>query len=133
MRAYETEQRRRLLHLLQSERERDYTAEELAHSLADICSVSTVYRLLARLTEEGAVRRMPSPDGRHSCYRYVQGHECKEHLHLKCTCCGKMIHMNHDQTDAVLDAVQRGTHFRVDREETVLLGLCDRCMSQKTD
>ena len=48
--------------------------------------LTTVYRQLARLTEEGFLRKTTTESGG-GCYSLLRGN-CAEHYHLVCTECG---------------------------------------------
>ena len=94
MNGYQTEQKRLLLDYLSRHAERAFTPAELAQALADGgIGKSTVYRLIARLSEEGAVRRF-AREGGGVAYQYLSGEHCASHLHLRCTACGRVIHLS---------------------------------------
>lgn len=60
-------------------------------------------------------------------YQIVDGHNCDKHLHLKCVGCGKLLHMSDTASDAVLNDVLLSNHFAIDKEKTVLFGMCSQC------
>ena len=51
----------------------------------------------------------------------------KEHLHMKCTECGKLLHMNNDVSKELLNEIFDLSNFSVDKETTVLYGKCKDC------
>ena len=126
MQAYMTQPRKRLLNYLHSHADEDLTAAKIAEELPEI-SVSAVYRNLSALEQDGAVRKVAKGGSREVFYQYLKAEECRDHLHLSCKKCGKTFHMNEAETEALLDAITRVDGFTVDREATVLYGICEQC------
>ena len=126
MREYETEQRRRLLSFLREHLDRHFTVEELAENISGV-SLSTLYRNINQMVEEGAVRRFQEEGRRKFLYQYVGAEECSGHLHLKCNKCGRILHMNEKAVMAVMDALMDNLDFELDRGATILFGECVSC------
>ena len=129
MREYETEQRKCLRSFFIRHLDRHFTAEELANNIDGI-SVSTVYRNINQMVEEGIIRRVQKNGQRKFLYQYIGKNECSEHLHLKCNGCGRILHMNNKSAISVLDAVKSNFSFEVDKTATILYDgryilLCD--------
>lgn len=137
MSGYNTEQKRLIIEFLSNNSETPYTIEELIsalHNLGNTRTVpgrSTVYRLMNKLVEEGSVKRFVNGHNRHFYYQIVSSHQCHEHIHMKCTKCGKLYHMDNEETEKILCEVLRNAHFMVDREETTLYGTCNLCNTTK--
>lgn len=131
--AYRTRQREALTEYMAEHTDEALTAAEIAEGMRREgrgCGRSTVYRLLARLEEEGAVRRVTGKNGREQAYR-LAAESCHHHLHLKCVGCGRLGHMDEALSERILTEVAGGAGFTVDREETVLLGYCSECRERK--
>ena len=131
---YQTKQRQQILSLLQREAKRSFTAEEIALALKeeyqeDAPGKSTVYRLLPKLCEEGQIRRFET-DGSHRNYYQFMEHHCHEHLHLQCTDCGKLIHMDDRASRLLLAQINAGFQFWVDGHQSVLYGRCLACRKE---
>ncbi len=126
---YRTAQKHTLISFLRENADKSFTVEELTAALGDENGVgkSTVYRLLPALVQSGEVKRFYKENSRKAVYQAVGCHHCDEHLHLKCTDCGKLLHLNNDASAAVLRNVLRGSHFAVDEKQTVLFGRCEGC------
>ncbi len=105
-----------------------------AYSLEEICSAllsgghgrSTVYRLVSRLVEAGCVKRISDEKSRHVTYQFVGECGCKEHLHLKCKDCGRLIHLDAEISHAFGDALKKSRGFALD-ESSLLFGRCKDC------
>ena len=132
MKKYDTEQRRTLTSILEQNPDRQFSALELADLCAQIkpemkINASTVYRLLARLVEEGKAERSAAPDGRQLLYRYLDSCECAEHIHLKCKKCGQILHLEDEQAEKSLVAAMAKCHFTVDEAQSLIVGVCGNC------
>lgn len=129
MKTYETEQRRLLLDFIKKHAERQFTAEAIARELCSgqAISVSAIYRNLAKLAEEGMVRKFHQEGSRTALYQYWSRQSCHEHLHLKCTVCGCVLHMDDDASEGIVEKVRLQNDFRVDGEKTILYGRCEAC------
>ena len=124
---YNTESKARILAFLKSNKEKSFTAEEIA--MADELSgvgKSTVYRRLAALSACGEVRRIRDERSRGVSYQHVDKVHCSEHLHLKCNSCGKLFHLDAELSRSFRESIMKSKHFRVD-PSTLLVGVCDRC------
>lgn len=128
MKGYRTEQKKLLLLYLSSHADEAFSTAQLCAALGD-CGIgqSTVYRLIARLTEEGAVRRFAKEGGGGYLYQYLAVNECATHLHLRCTACGKLIHLDGEESAMLEGLLREKNGFLLDEGQTMLLGLCENC------
>jgi Fur family ferric uptake transcriptional regulator len=130
---YETKQRRILLDYFKAHPDRGFSVEELydgllAEHTADIVpGKSTIYRLIARLVSDGLVKRFAAGQGRQFAYQIVACEACDAHLHLKCTACGSLYHMDHAVSEQIMQEVLSISDFALDEKETVLFGVCKGC------
>ncbi len=132
MSAYNTEQKKLLMDYLLKHGERAFSAEDIVIGLesdfgANAPGKSTVYRLLPKLYEEGRVKRFVKRGCRKMLYQVVDSTRCHNHLHMKCLSCGKLLHMSDAVTNAIFNDIHDNTEFHMDRENTVLFGLCGEC------
>lgn len=91
---------------------------------------ATVYRTLERLVSEGLVLRFPSSDGHSSCFQLAcadPGSDCHEHLHLKCSGCGKVIHLDCEFMSELEHHIQSKHGFSMNFGNSIIYGLCDDC------
>ena len=133
MSGYDTQQRRVLLEFLAQNCEKSYTVEELFEGLSlalpreRIPGRSTLYRLVSKLVAEGDVKRFSGDQGRTFRYQLVGCGARSEHLHLKCTQCGCLIHMDCALSKRIFGEVLDSSEFSLDQKETVLFGVCKDC------
>ncbi len=127
---YKTKQRAAVEAVLR-ENEQHFTVEQLAERLnikGESVGRTTVYRCVERLVAEGKVRKYAAEQGESACYQYVaENHECQEHFHLKCTGCGKLIHIECDHMNELSSHIAAEHRFAVDPLKTVLYGICEEC------
>ena len=125
MKTYNTHQRKSLIDFLQSNSSKAFTIEEIISEIGEI-SQSTAYRLMTKLVEEGLVHRTVKGNSRSFVYQYINDKKCEGHLHMKCTDCGKVYHLDSNTTAQIQSNIMNSTSFEVD-SHTVLLGKCSVC------
>ena len=129
--SYVTKQRLQLQEYMALNREKHMTADEIREELKKggiEISSATVYRTLERLIEEGKVRKYIADEGKSACYQYVdENGNCARHFHLKCTRCGRLIHLECDYMKDIERHVFEHHKFTVDNTKTVLYGICGDC------
>ena len=128
MSKYMTKQREVLLGFLSEHPDESFSARQIAERLKDDkISVSAVYRNLSALEEDGKLRRVMQGTGREVFYQYADCDACKECLHLSCKKCGKTYHMSTQGADMLMNNVASQEKFFIDKVETVLYGICEKC------
>lgn len=136
MAVYKTAQREELLRFLNAHSDRAFTIREIAEmiknddSAAKVPGESTVYRLIKELVADGEVRRTVKGNSRTFVYQIVNGSDCGHHLHMKCTVCGKLCHMDDEESREILEKIRSNDLFEVD-SSTVLMGKCAVCNDKK--
>ena len=137
MAAYQTEQRKALIRCMQRCQHRAMTAQELADALrSDVLlehapGLSTIYRLLEKLTDEGIVRRLRLAEAKAQAYQMDGNDAGWENLHLKCVSCGYLRHLPDEERDRVILTVQQACSFHIDAGQSTLYGLCSKCFRQR--
>lgn len=87
--------------------------------------LTTVYRQLARLCDEGFIRKTVS-EGQSGCFS-LQDAECPLHYHLVCTECGALSHLSCDHMEDLMRHIKAHHGFTVSPAKTTLYGLCALC------
>lgn len=129
---YKTEQKEALISYLASHKDRQFTVAELSRELSATARIgtSTVYRLLHGLLEEGRVRRFAVEGGSRFYYRYVD-EGCRTQLHLKCTACGRLSHLDATVAEFLQKQIMASNRFALDEHQTLLFGICRTCQKEK--
>ena len=127
MKIYNTQQRKLLIDFLKSNSEKAFTIEEILENMqSDQLSKSTAYRLMTKLVEDNLVHRSVKGTSRSFVYQYISDEKCENHLHMKCTDCGKVYHLDSGVTSIIQSNIKSNTSFEID-SHTVLLGKCGEC------
>ena len=125
---YKTKQREVLIDFFESHHDQAFSAEEIASQLKNkAISISAVYRNLAELEKDGKLRKVAKRGTRKVFYQFVDCDECKGHLHLTCTKCGKTEHLDDVDSHQIVKAVLQNSNFNLDSGSTILYGICGRC------
>ena len=128
MPGYNTEQQKRLWDCLTQNADTPLTVEEILDRVRaeneGAPGKSTAFRLITRWVEEGRVLRTVSGRGRRFVYQLAGCGNLPPHLHLKCVDCGKLIHLDSAESEAMLSRIRQKNGFQIDEESTVLLGHC---------
>lgn len=122
---YKTQQKLLLLDFLKSNSSSSFSIEELAERIP--VGKSTIYRLISKLIAQNHVRRFIKPGARGFSYQFINHDKCCSHLHLKCTTCGKLVHLNNETSQNILSSIMHDNAFSVDQTETILMGKCSKC------
>lgn len=89
---------------------------------------STIYRSLDRLLKQHLLLRFTKDDGKKSFYQYIgENSHCEEHLHLKCTDCGKIIHLDCSFMEEIAEHILNKHDFILQYESSILFGVCKEC------
>ncbi len=132
---YKTKQKDCILQFLQAHCETAYSIDNLVSLLEQngmSVGKTTVYRHVQKLAEQGLVRKFVEPNGKCATFQYVGTHDdCSGHLHLKCTGCGKYIHLDCALMNSVNAHILSDHGFRVDNTRSLLFGLCEECLQKE--
>lgn len=132
-REYKTKHREELIKYLESIPGKHVTAGEICSCMKNSGSsigTATVYRQLEKLVSEGIVNKYTIDEGSSACYEFVpdREHACRENCyHLKCSECGKLIHLECHEVEALTDHIYTHHDFRIDPKRTVFYGICKEC------
>ena len=132
---YQTRQKERILTCLKENAHRHMTADMIVAGLRDQgepVGQTTVYRHLERLVQDNRVMRFAGAEGASACYQYVERPENhKNHYHLVCSACGRMIHLDCREMDDLREHMLRDHRFILDSCKTVLYGRCEDCIADR--
>ncbi len=136
MSEYKTKQKEILLDYLRQHSSSHLTAGEISAHLRESGSpvgTSTVYRRLDKLVSEGLVRKYIVDETSPACYQYIDADcRCREHFHLKCTVCGKLIHLDCSLLQKIAAHVEENHGFVIDNTKTLLYGVCAECREKQS-
>lgn len=132
--AYNTTQRTQLRDFLKEHPHSYFTAKQLAETLtgsgADI-SISAVYRNLSDLTQMGSIKKAVKKNSREAYYRYIDSDICRNQIHISCSMCGKIFHMNSTLSNMIQEQLLQQNAFELDKGKTVISGICEECRAHQ--
>ncbi|MGE6221421.1 Fur family transcriptional regulator [Nubsella zeaxanthinifaciens] len=98
---------------------------EIQQALNDVCDRVTIYRVLDRLVDEGAVHRIVNVDG---VIKYAECHQCEtqhhhhNHVHFSCEKCKAVTCL-----EDVEPTFKLPKQYQVKEVNFTLSGLCPNC------
>ncbi len=132
---YNTAQKEKLIEFLIKNKDKHTSAQEIDTYLRSVGSpvgMATIYRQLERLVEAGTVRKFIIDGKTSACFQYVENEkECREHFHLKCLSCGKLIHLSCSRLMDISSHISQNHGFIIDPSQTVFYGRCADCAVSK--
>ena len=128
---YNTKQKKLVSDVLFENKESQLSCDEITYILLNNgtpVGKTTVYRQLEKLCNEGRIKKLNPHNGKSFLYQYVdEDMHCANHLHLRCTGCGKYVHLGCDFMSGVSKHISEHHNFIIDHSKTEILGLCQAC------
>ncbi len=122
---YQTRQKEDIADFFRAHPEQCLTADAVYAALGANVGMTTVYRAVSRLCEEGFLRRY-APQGAGTAAMYQYNH-CTGHMHIRCVDCGTVAHLHCEEVDAFRGHLKQRHGFVLDECRTVLYGRCEQC------
>ena len=97
---------------------------ERLHETHPTVSRATVYRILAQLSEQGKILRIPNPSGA-DAYDF----NTMDHAHLVCRACGRTVDVEGMPPEIAVPPTS--AHYRVEGYSLIFRGLCEGCLKEK--
>lgn len=92
--------------------------------------MTTIYRNLEKLVEQGVVAKFVVDQANGACFEYLGEHEPEEHCscyHCKCDQCGKIIHLACHEVEELGEHFLKHHGFLLNYQKIVFYGLCKEC------
>ena len=130
--SYSTISNTKIMKYMEENRDRLVTVSDVEKYLISEnieVNISTIYRFLNKLCNGGEVIKYVAKKGEMSSFQYVgQGADrCKNHIHLQCTGCGSVIHLECGFMEEIKSHIMEHHGFALQCESSVLYGLCKKC------
>ena len=130
---YKTKQKQELLEYLKSCGGVHITANDVCEHFKECGSpigLTTVYRHLERMVDDGVVSKYIIDANTPACFEYIsEGEHGKDEVcfHCKCEKCGKLIHMHCEELNEIKEHLFSHHGFNVNSMRTVFYGVCKDC------
>lgn len=124
--------KKQILDFFAANKDKHFTIDQIVEALSNAeprPGKSTVYRQIARLWEDGVIRRFEAAGTDSFVYQYAVGVNCEHHFHLKCASCGMLIHMECDKLAEVREHIRRDHGFLIGGS-SVIYGVCADCAAK---
>ena len=135
--SYNTRPRDRILKSISSFETAHFTVSDVVARLraeGQTVGRATVYRTVERMAEDGELRKYIVDGTTAACYQRVEGNSgasCREHFHLKCEKCGRLIHAECEELRKIVSHMKEEHRFLIDSSKTVFYGLCEDCAGEE--
>lgn len=131
---YTTSNRTKILRYLQDNNNKTVTVGDIDNYLKQNSSevnVTTIYRYLDKLVKDGKLIKYVAEKGSMANFQYVENsHKCDEHLHLKCSECGAVIHLECSFMDDIANHISNHHGFNLQCKNSVIYGQCKVCQEK---
>ncbi len=127
---YITTQRKQLYEFLKENPHQYFTAKQIEEALLEAgveISISAIYRNLSALLKAGSIKKNAGKDSNETRYRFVDSDGCKNEIHITCSQCGKIFHMEHALTAYIQQQLVLQNDFQIELGKTVISGICSAC------
>lgn len=129
---YQTKQMNDILNYLKSLPNRHISVNDITNHFKDAgitIGVTTIYRHLERLVEQGSVAKYTIDGISGALFEYIEksSEDSLMHYHCKCEKCGKIIHLDCDEIANLQKHIYEHHGFDVDALKTVFYGICSDC------
>ncbi len=129
--AYNTKARKYILEFLENCGESTVGAADILKYLNEngvSINLTTVYRYLNKLTLEHKVIKITEAKSQRSVYQLISHKKsCDTHLHIKCTKCGKLIHLDCGFIEKFKEHIFKEHGFLLQCSDSILYGICEDC------
>lgn len=131
---YSTGKRIKILEYLKQHSDEDICVKDIEQHLKkeDKISVnaSTIYRYLNKLEKEGHVLKHAGENSIKSSFQYINPeYKCHSHLHMKCSSCGRLKHLDCSFMEEFQRHINEHHHFLIECKTSMLYGICENCRS----
>ena len=125
---YKTKQKDIILDKIKSIKE-EFTVKELYSKLNEEIGLTTIYRFIDKLVEDGTVTKIVHSNNS-IYYQYLEECNHDNHFYLKCNKCGEMIHIDCDCINEFIDIVKNNHNFYINTKNIIIDGTCNKCYKE---
>lgn len=122
---YNTKQKDIILNIIKKYN-KDFTVKDIYLEVKDTTSITTIYRLVDKLTKDGLLNKMIGKDN-NTYYQYIERCSCNHHFYLKCNNCGILTHVECDFIDKLTDHIINHHKFIPNSRHIIINGICEKC------
>lgn len=128
---YKTKQRNELETYLAKKRGQHITVGEIAEHFklaGHPIGVTTIYRHLEKMVDEGTVNKYTIDNNSPACFEYIgENSHSDVCFHYKCEVCGKLVHLRCEEFKELEKHLLMHHSFVLNPMRTVFYGMCKEC------
>ena len=131
---YKTKQRAELTAFLMNRTGEHVTVNDITKHFEETghpIGLTTVYRQLDKMVEEGIVNKYILESGSSACYEYVGDEEhaagSGSCYHCKCEKCCRLMQPHCTEIEEMIKHIEKNHSFVINPKRTVFYGLCEAC------
>ena len=119
---YQTKQKELLLNIIKN-MNREFSIREL-YKLSGV-GLTTIYRFIEKLECDGVIKKIVINNNIY--YQYLDKCLLDNHFYLKCSSCGKMIHVDCDCINKLVLHIFDIHGFKMNKNNIIIPGKCMDC------
>ena len=122
---YETKQKETIIEA-RKKQNKSFMVKDLYDTLNGKVGLTTIYRLLQKLEDEGLITKEVGKDNK-TKYEYLEKCEEENHFYLKCDKCGTLTHVDCDCINELSSHISKEHNFKLNKENIIIKGICSKC------
>lgn len=115
-------------------KDKSYSVDEILSILSEMgitVNKTTVYRYVTQLAKNNVLIKFVAEKGEKTLYKFNDKNlGCDNHLHLKCSLCGKIEHLGCDDMEQFKKHIFNEHGFLLNCSSSVLYGVCKKCSNK---
>lgn len=123
--SYNTKQKDIILETIKKKKN-EFSAKEIYNDLNKEIGLTTIYRFIDKLVNDGTLNKEVGEDNT-AYYQYLEECNCHNHFYLKCTECGKLIHVDCDCIEELTSHINKKHKFTPNKDHIIINGTCKEC------
>ena len=127
---YKTKQQIAIIDCLKANGKSYVTVVEIEKFLRDrncAVGITTIYRHLEKLEQDGIVARINVEKHQGACYQYITEEDSDDCFYIECEKCGQVTRMECHHLAELYSHVNADHHFHINPKKTVFYGKCEKC------
>jgi Fur family ferric uptake transcriptional regulator len=125
---YNTKQRELVLSAIKMQK-KGFLVKDLSRQLRGKIGLTTIYRAVDSLLEEGCLVKLSDENG--ACYQYIEPCHANGHIYLKCNKCGEMAHVDCEHVRGLSQHIVGEHGFLPSESHVVVNGICKKCIKRE--
>lgn len=134
---YNTKSRNTIIEILNNNKDITLSAESILNifnTKYQKVNITTIYRNLEKLEKEKIIHKFPASDSHKALYQITNNNlKNEEHLHLQCSKCGKIIHLDCNYMKNFILHIKSNHDFDLTCDKSILFGLCQECKNKDSN